>query len=660
MKVALIYPPTCDPTAPYISVPLLTAVLRREGVETTPIDANIEAYDRLLRGVSLKKAADRAVARLNALERKISLGHEEQLLLGRLRDLDVLVSWAPDNIEDAVGVLRDKTGKLFFDPSEYEKAVFTVEAGLRIVGAAFGRLEMDFTRYRTPFSLLSMERIKEDARPENNPFHEYFANDLREAVSSSGAHIVGVSMAFPGQIQPGFALAYEIAAKMPGVYLAAGGPALTQIFARLDGDTRPEVLGPFHSVVLYEGEKALLDMVRTLESGKKPPKIVCGDTASDLSELPPPDFDGLPLEKYLSPEPVLPYDVTRGCYWGKCAFCQYGLGETGTARYRKRPVDRIASHLKDLKERWNCRVFYFSQDAFDPKTARQVSRAFREERIGIKWGSDMRPEPALTPGFCRELADGGALALSLGIESAAPRVLKSIHKGIGIETMRAAIENISEAGIAAEAMCFTDFPGETAEEAVATLNFIDGMRKRLALFICGRFGLCAGSLVARFPERYGVENVRALKGDQLKSGLFYEERRESKSDGERQEIDERVDELSGKWRLRDYPWAGALSTAHTLLWYDRYGPDIFKRLAEMKIRFAPPVKPGFPPSRFDFERIVEIAEENEARIWAELIRQKEAVGPELYRKLAQALPRQFARVARAKKIGKRGRKSNRF
>ncbi len=49
MKVALIYPPTCDPTAPYIAVPALTGYLRQHGVEVLPIDANLEAWDHLLR-----------------------------------------------------------------------------------------------------------------------------------------------------------------------------------------------------------------------------------------------------------------------------------------------------------------------------------------------------------------------------------------------------------------------------------------------------------------------------------------------------------------------------------------------------------------------------------------------------------------------------------
>ena len=31
--VALIYPPTCDPTAPYLAVPMLTGFLREHGVE---------------------------------------------------------------------------------------------------------------------------------------------------------------------------------------------------------------------------------------------------------------------------------------------------------------------------------------------------------------------------------------------------------------------------------------------------------------------------------------------------------------------------------------------------------------------------------------------------------------------------------------------------
>ena len=48
MRVALVYPPTCDPTAPYLALPTLTAFLRQNGVEVLQIDANVEGFDAVL------------------------------------------------------------------------------------------------------------------------------------------------------------------------------------------------------------------------------------------------------------------------------------------------------------------------------------------------------------------------------------------------------------------------------------------------------------------------------------------------------------------------------------------------------------------------------------------------------------------------------------
>ena len=56
MKIALVYPPTCDPTAPYLAVPALT-VLCAHGVEVLPVDANVEAYDALLRRAPMGRCA---------------------------------------------------------------------------------------------------------------------------------------------------------------------------------------------------------------------------------------------------------------------------------------------------------------------------------------------------------------------------------------------------------------------------------------------------------------------------------------------------------------------------------------------------------------------------------------------------------------------------
>jgi len=576
MKVALIYPPTCDPTSPYLSVPMLTAYLRSHGIEVLPIDANVEAYDRLLRRAVLSKMAGRVADRLGHLERKDSLNHSDQLLYARFWEVLPDLAWVPAAAEDAVAVLRDRSGVRFFDPYQYEKAIQTVQAGLRIISAAYSPLMMDFNAYQTPFSLLTPHQIQADARPEKNPFHDYFAGELTDLLSFQSPDVVGISLAFPGQIQPGYALAYQLRQALPAAHITVGGPAITQVLVRLASEKIPQLLGPFHSAVLYEGEEMLLVLMRMLAGGHTPPRVLYGKRNTDLGPLPAPDFAGLPLDKYLSPELVLPYDPTRGCYWGKCAFCHYGLSPRGTAVYRQRPIDRIAAHLLQLEDRWGCRTVYFSQDVFAPQTARRLSRKLRSAGTSLRWATDMRPEPGLTPECCRDLKDGGALSMALGIETASPRLLGLIDKGVSVKDMHAAVKNLSAAGIAVESMCFTEFPTETHAEADSTLDFIRERRNHISLFICGRFGLCHGSRIAQFPENFGIEKIWSLKGDELETGLFYEERLPAKSDLERTRLDQALDRLSEEWWLHDYPWAGAVSTAHTLLWYARYGPDVFR------------------------------------------------------------------------------------
>jgi hypothetical protein len=375
-----------------------------------------------------------------------------------------------------------------------------------------------------------------------------------------------------------------------------------------------------------------------LSAGLNPPPVIHGDHAANLAGLAPPDFTGLPLETYFSPEPVLPYDPTRGCYWGKCAFCHYGLSCRGTAAYRQRPVAEVAIHLKQMSMRWGCRTVYFSQDAFAPAFARQVAGALREIDADIRWGTDMRPEAALTPDCCRELKAGGALSVALGIESAAPRLIRLIDKGVGLTDMTTAVQNLATAGIAVEAMCFTDFPTENGPEAQATLAWIRGLRRDIALFICGRFGLSHGSRVATQPDAFGVEAIWHLDGDDWQTGLFYRERREAKTADDRETIDRSIDDLSAGWWLHDYPWAGALSTAHSLLYYAALGPDVFRRVAGTRRKVVLPKKRASPPGPYDARRMAETAYRNEADIWDHLIHHLRAVSPALYAQFAAALP----------------------
>ncbi|MBI2922117.1 MAG: B12-binding domain-containing radical SAM protein [Planctomycetes bacterium] len=639
MKTALIYPPTCDPTAPYLSVPALAAWLRKHGFEVLPVDANLEAWEWLLRPASLTALAKRIEERLAVLERQPALSHVEQLDYAALWAARGDAAAAPSAIEDALATLRDP--ERFYDPDSYGAAVAVVEAAQRVVSAAHAPLVLDFVSYRTPFSLLSAEEIARDAAPGRDPFHEYFES-LAKRLCEAGVGLVGVSVAFPGQIQPAYSLAHVLRERLPGVHVTVGGPALTQMLLRLTGDRLERAIGPFSSAVVFEGEVALLELVRALERGDEPSRdgrLIRGRMTEDLGTLPPPDFDGMPLDRYLAPALVLPYDPTRGCYWGTCTFCHYGLAEVGTARYRQRPVATVLDHLAGLSAKHGAKFIYLSQDVFPPKVAGDIARGIAARGLDLQWGTDMRPEPALDPALCDVLVRGGLLNTALGVESAAPRVLKLIDKGIAPDDVARVVRNLAAAGAAVEAMCFTDFPTESCTEALETVRFCTDLRDSLSLFIVGRFDLTHGSLVAQRPGEFGIREVWQVEGDELGTGLFFAERRRAKNAAQQARVDRAVANLASGWRLRRYPWAGALSTAHTMLWYARHGADVFRTLGPAAAPGVPRARPRTRNARFNVARLARTSAAREAAIWERLVHTDRRVGREAYVALSEAAPR---------------------
>ncbi len=635
MKIALIYPPTCDPTAPYVAVPMLTGFLRANGVEVLPIDANIEAYDGMLRRVPMAALRDRLEARLQRLDGRASLNHGEQLEYHALWQARGDAHAVPDGVDEAVAILRDR--ERFFDPELYACAVDTIDAALRVISAAHTPLQLDFTGYRTPFALTTPEEIANDASPERDPFDAYIVGDLAPRLRAAGVGVVGISLCFPGQLQPAFAFGHKLRRELPGVHLTIGGPAITQLLIRLHGSALAAALGPFDSAVVYEGEHTLLALLRALD--QRPgdaralvgianvvhrdrllgAKFAPGEASEDMRLLPAPDFDGLPLDKYLSPHLTLPYDPTRGCYWGKCTFCHYGLAEVGTASYRERSVQTVVEHLAALSQRYGTKHFYLSQDSVAPRTIVKLAGALADAGLDLRWATDLKPERYLTAERAETLRRGGAVACALGVESASPRVLGLIDKGAPVEVVADVIDRLASAGIAAEAMCFTGFPTETFDDAMETLNFLHERGDQVAAFLVGEFDLTHGALVAQAPERFGIREVWQVEGDTLGTGLFFEETVPAKHGDEPALLDRALDDLSTGWLLRPYPWAGSLSTAHTVLYYDRYGRDIFRKLAATAQGGVMGARPMEMPARFDLAAAAR-ALGREAKIWHRLVR----------------------------------------
>jgi anaerobic magnesium-protoporphyrin IX monomethyl ester cyclase len=658
MKAALIYPPACDPTAPYIAVPLLAACLRARGVEVLPIDANLGAWRHLLEPEALRGLLERVRSRFRALDRKPSLGHAQQLEYAVMAEAYREGAALPERIRSALALLGGGQGAQFYQDAKYAPAVAAVEQAQALIGAAYHPLSVSFTEYRTPFSLLTAREVALDARPERDPFHDYYVQELIPRLRAEQPGLIGLSVAFPGQLQPAFSLARRLRTGFPGAHLTAGGPALTQFLLRVPPERAAEALGPFQTAVLFEGEQVLGELCEAVARGEAPSGVLRGSRITDLAALPAPDFDGLPLGGYLAPEPVLPYDAVRGCYWGRCAFCHYGLAERGTAPYRERPVERVVEHLLALSAKHGCRLFYLSEDTIAPawllRLAGMLAEAGGEKGSPVRWATDLRAERGFSERQGALLRRGGGLAVSLGVESGSARILSLMGKGLEARGMKAAVRGLARAGLAVEVMCFYDFPSETHSEAMESLALLEELEESTALFMYGPFKLTAGSRVAENPEVYGIAELWRPAGDELHTSLFYSLREEPKRPEQRRRFEAALQLLSGRFRLRRYPWAGSL------LWYDRYGPDVFRRLARLRVGRlgAPRGRPlrASNPGRYPLASLTRTAWRREEEVWDTLVFRRREVSREAYVRQALAIPALYPRQPTARPHASRGGK----
>lgn len=596
MRILLIHPPFADPTQPYVSLPTLKGYLRPRGIQVDLLDLNVEAAHFLLAPDSLRSLAQRVERLYRDLNGRRMLDFHQQrqfrLAAEALGPIAVAASARPAPLD----VFRRRD--LFFDVAAQERARRHVDAVFAALDALHDPFRYGFNHASHQVVPWSFDLLDRHARTEG-PLDAMYDRVLDDAarVPREGLDLVGLSIAFPSQIPEAWRLARRLRRAFPDAFLAIGGPSIHQVAVHLEEDLRQRLLDAFDGVGLFEGEETLAQLVPRLAewraSGRSArvlegvPNLMTRDAASgrsrigprhvlDLSESPAPDPEGLDLDRYLAPSRALLYAPTRGCYWNQCSFCYYGLSETATAKYREIPPARAAADMARLSREHGVKTFYVSCDVLSPAYAVKLAQALVDADAGISWSSDLKIERHFTPERCELLRRSGLRAAAFGIESGSDRILKLMRKGCDRETMTRVNRSFHEAGIATEWMTFTDHPGETVDEALATIDWIAQERDRVDLFIVGEFGLERGSAIFQDPAAFGVEEVSFAEGDELRLYAQFRAAGPPRTEEERERIDEAVGRLSAGWRLDAYPWAGANSTHHSLLYFEELGQDAFK------------------------------------------------------------------------------------
>jgi hypothetical protein len=518
-------------------------VLRQAGHTVIQKDINCEMWDWYFSEEFLKRVLRRVPQQLDRLRKQAKKRDLTEWEMDvQLALCDVSRPRMEKLIRDAEEAKHIVRNEKFYDIDKLEWAIQVFREVTAIISLVYSParicmppMETDLS-YKPYVSAEVMDAVQDE---QVNVYRDVFDHLVKPVIQAEQPDVVGISIVLQQQMFSTMTFCALIKQHFPHIHVTIGGNTVTRL-----RDVLPQspLFQYFDSAVVYEGETAFTQLVEAVGAKQSlahvPNTIYKDETgihvsplsyAEDMAALPPPDFDGLPLEKYFVPTRVLPYLATRGCYWGRCEFCDHGEGYT--AGYRSKKIQDILADITYLRDKYGAKHFHFTDESYPPALFRKLSRGLLESNMDIFWTTHMRFEKSLLEdAVWQDAKESGCRYLHFGYESGVERVLQLMDKATTAEVMTQHLKLTAEAGIWNHCMGFFGFPGETKEEAWQSVQFLEQNKDHVHSLGFGTFDLGRHNPVAKHPEKWGVTAYKNPEWDlaldyyyTVKNGMSIEE-----------------------------------------------------------------------------------------------------------------------------------------
>lgn len=352
-----------------------------------------------------------------------------------------------------------------------------------------------------------------------------YLDELVATIDWTRYRVVGFTSTFQ-QNAASFALARRIKALHPDIVTLFGG-------ANFDGPMGPawmQAIPWIDLAVSGEADRAFADVLMALASGgdtlavpgvlgRRDGRVVAGPPGvplDDLDALPVPDygeyFERAQRLQLLEPAAVrkvdVPFESSRGCWWGEKATCRFCGLNGSTMAYRSKSPARVLSELESLARRHNSLAFNAADNILNPDHLRSVMASLAA--ANIDYWIFYEAKASLGRDDLRLLHRAGVRALQPGIESLSTHILRLMLKGTKAATNVNLLRWARYYGIETYWNVLLGFPGETQDD-------YDG-QARLARQIVHleppggfvRIGLERFSPYFENPEQFPVRGGRAV------------------------------------------------------------------------------------------------------------------------------------------------------
>ena len=497
--ILFLSPPYWDAYSPFSAVPCLVAKLKSEGFSVGQYDIGIHCTHYLIKN-NWKRVAEEYLSH-QYYEEQISI--YEKNLYSSYEDYRKDLWFLEGEYFDATAIKQEYVG---FNAVQK-----------RIIDSFYSRIyAMDITSIDFD-NCESIEYVIKTT--DSQTLLEVLHSSELMSIFYNIPSVVGISITSTAQFIPGCILAELLKKCRPDVKIILGGSCV-DLFVKSTYAPKRDVNKFFDYIIIGEGETAITSLMRYLQGEGRldeVPNLVFIESDTDIrysksiienvDELPVPDYDGLNLELYLAPKLVLPYQASRGCHYGNCAFCNHD--EKYRHNYRSKRVDKVIEDLLLLSKKYNTHYFQFVDEAIRPDRFREIVNEMDkyEEFKSFKWMFYSRVSRQYDEELLNKAYRNGCEMVMFGVESFNQRLLNFIKKGINAEVSKYCLEVFSKCKIKTYAWLMCNLPSETVEEAKEDLREVKRLKKYIDEFCVSMFFLSRNTDMYEAQEEYNILSV---------------------------------------------------------------------------------------------------------------------------------------------------------
>jgi len=229
-----------------------------------------------------------------------------------------------------------------------------------------------------------------------------------------------------------------------------------------------------YQAITYRQDFTKITGIAYLENGsvkKTPPRT----HLKQLKELPLPNREAIPIEKYLQVwkkhhgMSSMTVSTQRGCPY-TCKWCSTAVyGQS----YRRRPVELVAAELKLLKENYNPDSIWFVDDVFT--VSHKWIKAFHEEVLKqntvIPFECITRAE-RLNDDILKLLKEAGCYRIWIGAESGSQKIIDAMDRRVEVDVVKTAIQKTNALDIETGTFIMVGYPGENESDINETITYL--------------------------------------------------------------------------------------------------------------------------------------------------------------------------------------------